>query len=81
MDMGWRIRAGHIMIVRKQDNSEIGQYSVANNSGFQAPIHECGDRSNIQISSEMEFVPGADAAFFEAPGIRSGRHAWPVTRT
>src|SRR5207249_8486062 len=46
----------HIMIVRKQDNSEIGQYSVATILVSKRPFTDAEIDRIGQISKEMEFV-------------------------
>jgi hypothetical protein len=67
MDMGVADPRQHIMIVRKQDNSEIGQYSVATILVSKRPFtNEEIDRIN-QISMEMEFVPVLTPHFSERP--------------
>src|SRR5204862_4019527 len=65
MDMGIADPRRHIMIVRKQDNSEIGQYSVATILVSKRPFTEAEIDRIDQISKEMEFVPVLTPRFAE----------------
>jgi hypothetical protein len=57
----------HIMIVRKQDSSEIGQYSVATILVSKRPFTGADVDRITQISKEMEFLPVLTPAFAELP--------------
>jgi hypothetical protein len=57
----------HIMVVRKQDSSEVGQYSVATILVSKSPFTgEDVDRV-MNISKEMEFLPVLTPRFAERP--------------
>src|SRR6202007_2649839 len=57
IDIGVTDPRQHIMIVRKQDNSEIGQYSVATILVCKRPFTDAEIDRILQISRDMEFVP------------------------
>jgi hypothetical protein len=57
----------HIMIVRKQDNSEAGQYSVATILVSKRPFTDVEIDRIDQLSKEMEFVPVLTPRFAERP--------------
>src|SRR5262249_5426233 len=66
----------HIIIVRKQDNSEIGQYSVATILVSKQPFSEQDVDRVVEISKDLEFVPVLTPRFaerveFEAVSTRS----------
>jgi len=57
----------HIMVIRKQDNSEIGQYSVATILVSRRPFtNEEVDRISM-LSQQMEFAPVLTPRFAEKP--------------
>jgi hypothetical protein len=67
MDMGVEDPRQHVMIVRKQDSSEIGQYSVATILVSKRPFTDVEiDRIN-QVSEEMQFLPVLTPRFAELP--------------
>src|SRR5207302_2453739 len=57
----------HIIIVRKRDNSEVGQYSVATILVSKRPFTDAEIDRITQISREMEFVPVLTPRFAERP--------------
>jgi hypothetical protein len=57
----------HIMIVRKQDNSETGQYSVATILVSKRPFTDAEIDRIEQLSKEMEFAPVLTPRFAERP--------------
>jgi hypothetical protein len=57
----------HIMVVRKQDSSEIGQYSVATILVSKSPFTDAEIERVIRISREMEFLPVLTPNFSERP--------------
>src|SRR5499427_5069161 len=57
----------HIMIVRKQDNSELGQYSVATILVSRRPFTDAEIDSLMDISQQMQFVPVLTPRFAERP--------------
>ena len=65
MDMGVADPRQHIMIVRKQDSSEIGQYSVATILVSKQPFSDADIDRMMQISKEMEFLPVLTPHFAE----------------
>src|SRR5215813_4316986 len=67
IDMGVADPRQHIMIVRKQDNSEMGQYSVATILVSRRPFTDAEIDSLTDISSKMEFVPVLTPRFAERP--------------
>jgi hypothetical protein len=67
MEMGVEDPRRHVMIVRKQDNSEIGQYSVATILVSKRPFtNEEIDRI-MEVSASLEFVPVLTPRFAELP--------------
>lgn len=67
MDMGAHDPRQHVMIVRKQDNSEIGQYSVATILVSKRPFLDAEIDRIGQVSKEMEFLPVLTPRFAEFP--------------
>src|SRR5215510_6686136 len=67
IDIGVSDPRQHIMIVRKQDNSEIGQYSVATILVSRRPFTDAEIDSLTDISSKMEFLPVLTPRFAERP--------------
>src|SRR5207253_2906277 len=67
MDMGVADPRRHIMIVRKQDSSEIGQYSVETILVSKQPFSDTDIDRMMQISKEMEFLPVLTPHFAERP--------------
>jgi hypothetical protein len=57
----------HIMIVRKQDSSEIGQYSVATILVSKRPYTDAEIDRVMQISRQMQFLPVLTPRFAELP--------------
>jgi hypothetical protein len=67
IEMGVADPRQHIMIVRKQDNSEMGQYSVATILVSKRPFTE-GEVDRLGwLSKTMEFVPVLTPQFAERP--------------
>src|SRR5262249_23388522 len=67
IEMGVADPRQHIMIVRKQDNSEMGQYSVATILVSKRPFTE-GEVDRLGwLSKTMEFVPVLTPHFAERP--------------
>jgi hypothetical protein len=67
MDMGVTDPRKHIIIVRKQDSSEIGQYSVATILVSKQPFSEADIDRVMTISKGMEFLPVLTPHFAERP--------------
>src|SRR6266705_1843312 len=67
MDMGVADPRQHIMIIRKQDNSEIGQYSVATILVSKRPFSDAEIDRITQISKEMEFSQVLTPRYAERP--------------
>lgn len=67
MDVGVADPRQHIMVVRKQDNSETGQYSVATILVSRRPFTKEEIDRIMQISRSMEFVPVLTPDFAELP--------------
>jgi hypothetical protein len=67
MDLGVPDPRQHIMIVRKQDSSEIGQYSVATILVSKQPFSEGDIDRLMKICKEMEFLPVLTPHFAERP--------------
>src|SRR5438093_8686420 len=67
MDMGVADPRQHIMIIRKQDNSEIGQYSVATILVSKRPFSDAEIGRITQISKEMEFSQVLTPRYAERP--------------
>ena len=57
MEMGVEDPRRHVMIVRKQDNSEIGQYSVATILVSRRPFTDAEIDRITEVSARLEFVP------------------------
>jgi len=79
MDIGIEDPRRHIMIVRKQDSSETGQYSVATILVSKRPFIDDEIQRIDEISQSMEFVPVLTPRFaelreFEAVASRNGYH-------
>src|SRR5207253_9410207 len=71
MDMGVADPRRHIMIVRKQDSSEIGQYSVETILVSKQPFSDTDIDRMMQISKEMEFLPVLTPHFAERPEFKA----------
>ena len=71
MDLGVADPRRHIMIVRKQDNSEIGQYSVATILVSKRPFSDEEIDRIMYVSKEMEFSPVLTPRFAERPEFES----------
>jgi hypothetical protein len=67
IDMGVADPRQHIMIVRKQDNSEMGQYSVATILVSRRPFTDAEIDNLTDVSSRMQFVPVLTPRFAERP--------------
>jgi hypothetical protein len=67
IDMGVEDPRRHMMIIRKQDNSEIGQYSVATILVCKRPFTEAEISHMMQVSKDMEFLPVLTPSFSELP--------------
>jgi hypothetical protein len=67
MDMGVADPRQHIMIVRKQDSSETGQYSVATILVAKEPFSEADIDRIVKISKDMKFLPVLTPHFAERP--------------
>jgi hypothetical protein len=67
IDLGVADPRQHIIIARKQDNSEIGQYSVATILVSRSPFTDSEIDRIMKISKEMEFLPVLTPHFAERP--------------
>ena len=67
MDMGVEDPRRHIIIVRKRDSSETGQYSVATILVSRQPFSEAEIDRIAKISQDMEFLPVLTPHFAERP--------------
>jgi hypothetical protein len=67
MDLGVPDPRRHVMIVRKQDSSEIGQYSVATILVSRRPFIDAEVDRIEQVSKEMAFLPVLTPRFAELP--------------
>ena len=67
IDIGVADPRQHIMIIRKQDNSELGQYSVATILVSRRPFTNAEIDTLMDVSSRMEFVPVLTPRFAERP--------------
>jgi hypothetical protein len=67
VEMGVADPRQHIIIVRKQDSSEIGQYSVATILVSRRPFSDAEINSLTDISRSMEFLPVLTPRFSERP--------------
>jgi hypothetical protein len=67
LDIGVAEPRRHIMIVRKQDNSETGKYSVATILVSKRPFMDAEIDRIEQLSKAMEFVPVLTPRFAERP--------------
>src|SRR5438093_1813724 len=67
MDLGVENPRQHVMIIRKQDNSELGQYSVATILVSKRPFTDEEIDRMMQVSHDMEFVPVLTPRFAELP--------------
>lgn len=67
MDIGVADPRRHIIIVRKRDSSETGQYSVATILVSRQPFSESDIDRVVNISKEMEFLPVLTPHFAERP--------------
>jgi hypothetical protein len=61
----------HVMIIRKQDNSELGQFSVATILVSKAPFTEAEIDRMDEISKSMEFLPVLTPRYAERPEFES----------
>ena len=61
----------HIMVVRKRDNSEVGQYSVATILVSRSPFTGSEVDRITELSNQMEFVPVLTPKFAERPEFES----------
>jgi SAM-dependent methyltransferase len=67
MDMGIEDPRQHIMIVRKQDSSETGEYSVATILVSRRPFSDEETARIVEVSKAMEFLPVVTPHFSELP--------------
>jgi hypothetical protein len=67
MELGVADPRQHIIIIRKQDNSEVGQYSVATILISKRPFTAADIDRITQVSTEMEFLPVLTPRFAERP--------------
>src|SRR5947207_15436667 len=67
MDMGVKDQRKHMMMVRKQDSSEIGQVSVVTILFSKRPFTDAEVDRIMQVSKEMEFLPVLTPRFTEQP--------------
>jgi hypothetical protein len=67
MDLGVADPRQHIIVVRKQDNSEVGQYSVATILVSRRPLTDAEIDRVVKISKDMEFLPVLTPRFAERP--------------
>src|SRR5437867_12391548 len=67
MDLGIEDPRRHIMIVRKQDSSESGQYSVATIMVCRRPYTDAEIDRLTNISRDLEFRPVLTPGFAELP--------------
>jgi len=71
LDIGVADPRQHIMVIRKQDNSEIGQYSVATILVSKRPFSQSEVDRMTALSKEMEFRPVLTPIFAERPEFES----------
>src|SRR4029450_12969626 len=67
IDIGVADPRQHIMIIRKQDNSEVGQYSIATILVSRRPFTDAEIDGLMDVSSRMEFLPVLTPRFAERP--------------
>src|SRR5205085_4752409 len=67
MDIGVADPRRHIMVIRKQDNSEVGQYSVATILVSKRPFTDAEIDRISSLSQQMEFSPVLTPRFAERP--------------
>ncbi len=67
MDLGVDDPRRHIMIIRKKDDSEAGQYSVATILVSRRPFTDAEVANIDDVSKRMEFVPVLTPHFAERP--------------
>ena len=67
MDIGVADPRRHIMVIRKRDASEIGQYSVATILVSKRPFTDLEVQRVASLSQQMEFVPVLTPQFAERP--------------
>jgi len=67
MDLGVEDPRKHIVIVRKQDSGETGQYSVATILVSRRPFTDDDIRQIDEVSRSMEFLPVLTPRFAELP--------------
>ena len=67
MDIGVEDPRRHIMVVRKRDTSELGQYSVATILVSRRPFTDAEVERITQLSQQMEFVSVLTPHFSERP--------------
>ena len=67
MDIGVADPRQHIMVIRKQDNSEMGQYSVATILVSKRPFTDDEIERTAYLSKTMEFLPVLTPQYAERP--------------
>ena len=67
MDIGVADPRQHIMVIRKQDNSEMGQYSVATILVSKRPFTDDEIARTAYLSKTMEFLPVLTPQYAERP--------------
>ena len=67
MDIGVADPRQHIMVIRKQDNSEMGQYSVATILVSKRPFTDDEIERTAYLSKTMEFLPVLTPRYAERP--------------
>jgi hypothetical protein len=67
LDRGVQNPRDHVMIVRKQDSSELGQYSVATILVSNQPFSDSEIGRMEEISKSMEFIPVLTPRYAELP--------------
>ena len=71
MDEGVRNPRQHVMIIRKQDSSELGQYSVATILVSKQPFTDAEIDRMAEVSKSMEFIPVLTPRYAERPEFES----------
>src|SRR5262245_55622112 len=67
MDEGVQNPRQHVMIIRKQDSSELGQYSVATILVSRQPFTDAETDRMDKVAKSMEFVPVLTPRYAERP--------------
>jgi hypothetical protein len=67
MEMGIADPRRHIIVIRKQDSSEIGQYSVATILVSRRPFSDDEIQRVTELSKQMEFLPVLTPRYAERP--------------